>query len=451
MTIEVVVPRLGWSMDEGTFVEWLKRDGEFVGRGEMLFVIEGDKAAQEVESFDQGFLRIPASAPKPGERVRVGQTLAFLLAEADSAKIDTDTSQSAMEIRSEPRGVEPADDLSTFSHLHSFTPSEIHKRPRSTPRARRKAAELGVDWTSLVGGGRSGRIRERDVVAAALNRIDESPRIADEHTPIDPQEASTGASKSPTDSVQSSNSVETFKRRREDAFSDSSSAATARRIGIRRAVAARMIEAHRSAAPVTVTTTIDAENLFNLREQFRASSIDDRPIPSYTDIIIKLSAFALDRSPNLNASLIDDRIVIHESVHIGVAVDTDAGLLVPVVRNVSKRSLLDVAATTRDLIDRARAGKIKAEELRGGTFTVTNLGSFGIDAFTPIINLPECAILGIGRIERRPVVIGEAIVARRRTTFSLTFDHRIVDGAPAARFLESLGRIIENPSPWLIA
>lgn len=435
MTIEVVVPRLGWSMDEGTFVEWLKRDGEFVRRGDMLFVIEGDKAAQEVECFDEGFLRIPASAPKSGDRVRVGQTLAHLIADGNSATLDP--AASATDVRSEA-DVEPAKPLMISSYPHLISPNESRKRPRSTPRARRKAAELGVDWTALVGGGRSGRIRERDVVAAAENQFEKPRRVA------------AVQSQTPTKGLQTPIAAETVNPIGDSSSLESASAQTARRAAIRRAVAARMTEAHRIAAPVTLTTTIDAENLFNLREQFRESRSDDHPIPSYTDIIIKLTSIALDRTPILNAGLIDDRIVIHDSVHIGVAVDTDAGLLVPVVRNVSNLSLLKVAATTRDLIDRARSGKIKAEELRGGTFTITNLGSFGIDAFTPIINVPECAILGIGRIERRPVVIGEAIVARRRTTLSLTFDHRIVDGAPAARFLESLGRILENPSPWLI-
>lgn len=435
MTIEVVVPRLGWSMDEGTFVEWLKREGEFVRRGDMLFVIEGDKAAQEVESFDEGFLSIPASAPKSGDRVRVGQTLAHLVAAGDSAAIDP--AAPANDARSEAADLEQDNPLSTSSHKHIVSANEARKRPRSTPRARRKAAELGVDWSTLVGGGRSGRIRERDVVAAAENRFATPQPIASVQTP--------------TEGVRTAIAAETVNLINDYQSVESASAQAARRSAIRRAVAARMTEAHRMTAPVTLTTTIDAENLFNLREQFRESRRDDRPVPSYTDIIIKLTAIAIDRAPILNSGWIDDRIVIHESIHIGVAVDTDAGLLVPVVRNVSNLSLLEISATTRDLIDRARAGKIKAEELRGGTFTITNLGSFGIDAFTPIINLPECAILGIGRIERRPVVIGEAIVARRRTTLSLTFDHRIVDGAPAARFLESLGRIVENPSPWLIS
>jgi pyruvate dehydrogenase E2 component (dihydrolipoamide acetyltransferase) len=166
--------------------------------------------------------------------------------------------------------------------------------------------------------------------------------------------------------------------------------------------------------------------------------------------VVKLVAAALQQHPLLNSRWDDGRVIPSASVHIGIAMDTDAGLLVPVIRDVPGLGLKQLAARSRDLIERARSGKLLADDMRGGTFTVTNLGAFGVDAFTPIINPPQCAILGVGRIQRQPVVIGESVAIRDRITLSLTFDHRIVDGAPAAQFLQTLTRLIENPGPALV-
>lgn len=161
--------------------------------------------------------------------------------------------------------------------------------------------------------------------------------------------------------------------------------------------------------------------------------------------IFASTARALEKHPLLNSRWENDRIVSCEGIHIGIAVDTDAGLLVPVLRDVPRLTLKELAVRSRDLIDRARQGKLAASEMQGGTFTVTSLGAFGIDVFTPIINYPECAILGIGRIRRCPAVVDDQIVIRDQVTLSLTFDHRITDSAPAARFLQTVCGIIENP------
>jgi pyruvate dehydrogenase E2 component (dihydrolipoamide acetyltransferase) len=163
-------------------------------------------------------------------------------------------------------------------------------------------------------------------------------------------------------------------------------------------------------------------------------------------MIVKLCATALQAHPPLNARWEEAGIVPLPGIHIGIAVDTEAGLMAPVIRDVPSLSLMQLAARAHELIERARNRKLMAAEMEGGTFTVSNLGEFGIDAFTPIINYPECAILGVGRIQRRPMVVGEQIVAREQVTLSLTFDHRLVDGAPAARFLETLRKSIENPA-----
>jgi pyruvate dehydrogenase E2 component (dihydrolipoamide acetyltransferase) len=173
-------------------------------------------------------------------------------------------------------------------------------------------------------------------------------------------------------------------------------------------------------------------------------------LPGYTDFVVKLTATALRDHPLLNARWSEDRVVIPDEPHIGIAVDTEEGLLVPVIRGAAGLGLGEIAARARDLIRRARDRQLRPEEMQGGTFTITNLGAFGVETFTPIINPPECAVLGIGRIQRQPVMAGDQVIARERMGLSLTFDHRIVDGAPAARFLQTLVRLIENPGPWLI-
>jgi pyruvate dehydrogenase E2 component (dihydrolipoamide acetyltransferase) len=258
----------------------------------------------------------------------------------------------------------------------------------STPRARRTAAERGIDIATVAGTGRGGRVRERDIPSPT--------------TPTAPSH--------------------------------------------RRTIAARMVASHLATAPVTLTSAVDASNLVNLRQQFKAAG---GAVPSLTDFLLKLTAAALVQHPTLASRWADDGIHPPESIDIGVAVDTDAGLLVPVMRDVPHVGLRVLVAKTLDLYDRARRGALSADEMRGGCFTITNLGAFGIDAFTPIINPPECAILGVGRIERRPVVRGEEVVIREVLTLSLTFDHRVVDGAPAARFLQAVAKLIENPAPAL--
>lgn len=364
MAIPITIPRLGWNMEEGTFAGWLKPDGAEVRAGEPLFRLEGDKATEEVECLETGIVRYATPAVEEGEKVLVGRVIGFVEGEAATSRAE-----------------EPA--------------AEVVEK-HASPRARRVARELGVDWTTLAGTGSTGRVREQDVRAAA-------PSTDDALMPL---------------------------------------------TAIRQTIARRMRESHLTTAPVTLTTTADATNLVNLRDQFRA--VGDAP-PSYSDFLLKLTALALGKHPLLNAHLTDAGIVPSRDVHLGLAVDTDAGLLVPVVRDVMTQSLRQIATTTRDLITRARQGQLAARDLHGATFTVTNLGPFGIDAFTPLIDLPQCAILGVGRIRKVPLVHDDRLVPRDQLTLSLTFDHRLVDGAPAARFLQTLVGLIENPGPGLMS
>jgi len=196
-------------------------------------------------------------------------------------------------------------------------------------------------------------------------------------------------------------------------------------------------------APVTLTTTADATNLVDFRQEMKTRQ--GEKAPGFTDFFVKLAAVALAAHPRLNSRWENDCIIQLREIHIGIAVDTEAGLMAPVIRDVPRLTLDGVADRSRDLIDRVRKGTLKIKEMEGGTFTITNLGAFGVDAFTPIIHWPECAILGIGRIRPMPAVVNDQVVAREQVALSLTFDHRIVDGADAARFLQTLVTLIEKP------
>ena len=415
MPIEIKVPRLGWSMEEGTFIEWFKREGQTVAAGEPLFAIEGDKAIQEVEAIGSGILRILPTAPENGDTVKVGTMLAMLVG-AEEADIPHATLATTPAATIDPPPTAPI--LKTESER--FEPQtrpgpRFSSSPRVSPRAARVAAELGLDWRTIHGTGRSGRIRERDVRAAADRP--QATRRAIRRT-AEPLGAPVESRALPS---------------------------------LRRTIAARMLEGSQATAPVTLTTSADASNLASLRAQFKATAqAPGEIIPAYGDILLKLVARALQEHEALNQLWIDDQIVTPDGIHIAIAVDTPAGLLAPVLRDVPSLGLREIAAETQAMKVRAHAGQLTPQDLQGGTFTISNLGAFGIDAFTPIINVPQCAILGLGRIDRRPVVVGDQIVPRDTVTLSLTFDHRIVDGAPAARFLAALRTAIENPGPWLV-
>jgi pyruvate dehydrogenase E2 component (dihydrolipoamide acetyltransferase) len=215
-----------------------------------------------------------------------------------------------------------------------------------------------------------------------------------------------------------------------------------------------MAQSARTVAAVTLTTEADATELVALRERVRADSVGtELAVPSYNDLFAKILAVALAEQPELNASWTDAGIVQHGAVNVGIAVETERGLLVPVVRDVGGKSVREIGAELGRLVERARTGDASSDDLSGGTITITNLGRYEIDAFTPIVNPPEAAILGVGRVAARAVVVDEAserVAVRKMVALSLTFDHRIVDGAPAARFLQRVKHLVEHPHRWAL-
>lgn len=367
-------------MEEGTFVEWLKTEGEPVQSGDMLYVLEGEKVSTEIESFDTGTLRILPNAPAAGDPVVVGQLLAYLVPDGEQAPFEKDG-------WTEPKPAETP----TAEPTPAITPDTIAKSestpgdPVISPRARRVAEELGIDWQSLTGTGSTGRIREADVRAAA-----------------------------------------------------GGSAANPRRV-----IAQRMVESAQQTVPVTLTTRADATELVAWRKSFGSER------PSYNAFFIKLVADALAAFPALHSQWRPDGLHEPSAAHVALAMDTLQGLLAPVIREPHAKSPVSITHEITDLANRACAGQLQPAELTDATFTITNLGAHGIDAFTPVINLPQCAILGLGRIARVPAVVGDAVVPREKMTLSLTFDHRIVDGVPAARFLARIRDGVESPPEFL--
>lgn len=404
MAIEITVPRLGWAGEEATFACWRKLDGEKVNAGEALIELEGEKSLQEVESLDSGILRLVSNSPKTGDRVKVGQVIGYLLAEGESLPAGTGPSAPREPIAAPPPPV-PAVSASE----PASTPTAARGRVPSTPRARRIAVDLSVDLAQVAGTGKGGRIRERDVRATAGSM------------PASAQSDSAGDIRDMPVSV------------------------------MRRTIADRMMQSLAQTAPVTLTSLVDATNLVGLRHQFK-SSTGGAPVPAYTDIIAKLAAATIVRFPAIIAQWQGNRISQPHPISIGIAVDTEYGLVVPVVRDVPRLTLAEVTRTSRALIEAAHARKLKADDMTGGVFTLTNLGTFGIDGFTPIINQPESAILGLGAIRKAAVVVDEKdIMIRDQMTLSLTFDHRVLDGASAARFLQALVEAVEKPMVWLLS
>jgi pyruvate dehydrogenase E2 component (dihydrolipoamide acetyltransferase) len=402
MSIEITIPRLGWSMDEGIFLGWLKKDGETISPGDALFQLEGEKAVQDVEAIDGGILRIPPHGPKDGDTLPVGAVIGFLAApgeEVDFKRISSGATSSGATGGLSAR-VDSAT-AGTGSKLPLATAADAEgpfsdRRVMISPRARRIAKELGVDWTTITGTGSTGRIREQDIRAAK------------------------SASPSTTRSAGTS---------------------------LRHIIARRMSESGQQTAPVTLHTVIDATRLVAVRQEFKKQAKSPRDmVPSFSDIFVKICAAALRQHPHVNARWTERGPEELSAVNIGIAVDTDAGLLVPVVKDPLSLRIKDLARQSAELIEKARDRKLPADRLQGGTFTITNLGAYGIEAFTPIINYPEAAILGLGRIVRRPAAVDDKLFIRDEMTLSLTFDHRLVDGAPAARFLQTIARLIENLS-----
>ncbi len=510
----IQIPRLGWSMEQGTFVGWLKNNGDDVRPGEPLFTLEGEKAIQEIEAVDAGTLHFDATNPAEGDIVAVGAIIGYLLAvgetvppipsrpipSAPQPQTESVTSAAGGLVSGTLRSPQNVGQVSNLPVNHRQVENLPHVTPPASPAVRRLARQLGVDLAPLTS---AGRISEADVCRRYLQSRGEFLPSVIESNPVTPSapairssavprrsrnlptispRAARSAARLGVDWTQLPGTGSQRRIRERDVLAVANNivtpplttSAAIRTIPItplRRAIANRMVTSLQQAAPVTLTTQVDVSSLIEFRERLKQSG--ESPIPSLTDCFVKLTAIALCEHPALNARWQDDAIELIDEIHIGIAVDTDAGLLVPVVRDAQRQTVFEIANQSRTLIEQARTRRLTAQDLQGGTFTITNLGSLGIDAFTPIINFPETAILGLGRIQTRPVTLArrasegsevtnnvdpslarraglETDSLQRLMTLSLTFDHRVLDGAPAARFLQKLARLAASDLQSLI-
>lgn len=427
MATEIKVPKLGMAMREATVMKWLVDDGARVEQGQPIVEIESEKITYQVEAPASGVLH---RAVEAGEVRPVAALIGYITAEGEPVP------QSAAAPVGEP--------LATISGGVAEAPPTIRAPEaefvRASPAARRLAREHGVNLAQVKGTGPDGRVVESDVRAFldALKAPRVSPvaqRLAEELGVDLTRVTGTGPQGRIT-----REDVERAARQASPPAAEVGPPSTIPFTGMRRTIARNMVESLQTMAQVTLFAEADVTELVRLRERLRR----DFDL-TYTDLIIQAVARALEKHPRLNASLDGDQIRLHDEIHIGMAVALEEGLIVPVIRNANRKTLREIARETKDLAARARQGTISIDEVTGSTFSVTNLGSRGIDGFTPIINPPEVAILGVGRIVEKPAAYQGTIALRHLVVLSLTHDHRLVDGAPAADFLRTVVELLELP------
>lgn len=376
MVTKVVMPRLSLTMKEGTVVQWFKKEGEQVQKGEPLVEVLSEKVTYDVETPESGILRRILAAE--GVNVPVDQAMGIIAA-PDETVVETDITQPLP-------SREPEREMVSLKPEPTTEPAT--ERVLASPAAKRLARELGVDLAEVRGTGPEDRIVEEDV-----KRFSEQPSLRPRVREIIPL------------------------------------------TGIRKTTAERLSLSARTAPHTAITMEVDMSSAVKLHEETGAS---------YSDMIVKAVALALEEHRMLNSTLDGEQIKVFEDVNVGVAVATEKGLVVPVVHNADKKLLKEIGERVKDLIEKAKQGRLSKEDLTGGTFTITNLGMFGVDVFIPIINPPEAAILGVGRIAEKPAVVAGEVKMKPITQLSLSYDHRIVDGAPAAQFLQKVKNVLEN-------
>jgi len=450
MTEEVFIPKFGQTVEEVTLIKWLVEDGAKVAQGQEVLDVETDKAIFSVEATADGYIHV--GPYKEGEVLPVVTVVAVIgeagekfelkgaerRVERAAAAASLETAETipvkpqgreGSKVFASPRAQRLAREMKI--NLSRVTPTGgggrritekdviafVSRLPKATPVAQRMAKETGIGLHGLTGTGPQGKITKSDVE----NVIWRAP--ASEHKPTTV----------PFQTLSEENVLERIPLK-----------------GVRTLIADRMAMSVHTTARVTLEMEVDATELVLIREGLkeRVSEIWGFT-PGYNDLLGKMVANALRKFPYMNARMTDDAIVVLSSVNIGMATDTERGLLVPVIQNADQKSLRQFGTEFRRLVEQARQGNISPDDLTGGTFTISNLGLYDVDYFTPIINLPEAAILGVGRIAQKVVPVDGEILIREMCTLSLAFDHRIVDGAPAARFLQYIKTLIEDPSLWL--
>ena len=389
---EVLMPRLDPGMQSGKIVEWLKKEGDSVEKGQAIVVIEGEKTTFEVEAPESGKLsKILASV---GDDVQVSQPIA-VIGESTGTVSQTTTTAGY--------GVQRPNVEATSTSVGPITPPSSHgERAVASPAARRLAQEYGVDLSKVTGTGPGGRLSREDILAAAAQ------------------------AKKPAQAA-----VSVVSKTRQPQIMRK-----ARLEGVRRAVAERLSFSARNVVAVTLTMSTDASKLVRLKDEHHLT---------FNSFAVKAVAKALEKHPMMNSSIESDEITTYSDINVCVAINTEQGLVAPTIFNANRKSLREINGEIEELADKAKANQLTVENLTGGTFTITNLGACDIESFAPVINPPQCGILGLGRIAYRPYAAGDQISSRPITVLTLVFDHRVIDGLPAARFLQDVKKNLEDP------
>jgi pyruvate dehydrogenase E2 component (dihydrolipoamide acetyltransferase) len=451
---DVSMPRLSDSMEEGTILKWLKSDGDEVRRGDELVEIETDKANMTYEADQDGVLSITAAE---GDTLAVGEKIATI-GEAAEASGDGDEPEAEQQDEQEPAAEEEAEPPAEEEEDEAEQPAaeedeaeepaaeaepepeaeeqpkaeqpageqdehaaEENGRIRASPVARRMARELGLELAEVEGTGPGGRIVKADVEAASgspRTKEAEAPAAADEQRP-DPAragDAQTGRGESETQEL----------------------------TRLQQTVARRMAESKATAPDFVLNVEVDMEDAVELRKQLKAAA-GERPAPSFNDLVVKAAALALTEFPRANGAYRDGKFELYGRVNVGVAVAGQDALVVPTIFDADRKSLGEIARETRALAEKVRDGKITPPELSAGTFTVSNLGMYGIDRIVPVINPPQAAILGVGAMRPQAVVLDGEVTVRTRMSLTLACDHRILYGADAAEFLSRIRERLEHP------
>jgi len=403
MATEIKLPRLGQGMESGTIVKWLKSEGEKVEKGEPLYELDTDKVTQEVEADASGVLLKIAVAE--GE-VPVGKTIAVIGEQGETVQLSEEAQEEGSPARAREQEPERGRAASTEQVTEIKQPSTTNGRVKASPLARRIARERGIDLSNVAGTGPDGRVVAEDVERAAATGA-----------PV-PAAAPTPAPVSQEVEVEQLSSM-------------------------RKTIARRLTEAWQ--APVfQLGITVDMGRALEVRKRL-VELQGDGAKPTVSDLLTKVCAMALMRHRAVNALYKGDAIELYPTANVGIAVAIPNGLVVPVIQGCERKTIAEIAAARAVLVDRARSGKLQQGDLDGGTFTISNLGMFGIERFIAVLNPPQAAILAVGSTEEKPVVVDGQVVVRPRLELTLTCDHRAIDGATGAQFLGDVKAFLEEP------
>jgi pyruvate dehydrogenase E2 component (dihydrolipoamide acetyltransferase) len=407
MSTTIVMPKLSDTMEDGKILRWLKKPGDRVNAGDVLAEVETDKADMEIEADSAGVLA-ELKVPE-GESAAVGDVIAVLSDSASSSP--PEKTPEADEEHEEPEAP-PARAARSTSREESGNGGE-EGGARATPVAKKMAAERGVDLKEIRGSGPGGRVVKRDLEAAREPAKPAAKPSAEEPAPRAARPAAEAGNREPLSTI-------------------------------RRTIGRRMTESKRDAPHFYLTTEIEMTECARLKSALDASR-PDGPKISYTHLLLRAIALALTQHPRVNARFAGDSIEFPPAINLGLAVALDDGLIVPVIHDCEKKDVFEIALTARAVVDRVRAGKPHGDDLSGGTFTLSNLGMYEVDEFSAVINPPQAAVLATGSVLERPVVRNGAIVAAPTMRATLSCDHRVLNGAEGAEFLQTLKRRLENP------